>query len=201
MDPEPEPGEALDARAAVEAAFGAASGAASRSQATSGPAGAAGPGPREPGSGPEPAVDPVADPAAERDAGPREPAPGPREPAPGPRRLDPPAAAALLRLAARVERDLLASGLNAKPYEVTPSSLAGVEVEVDAFDDAVGGVWLHWRTHPSVGSEGSGATSVRVVMAEALVRTLTALGYRVEHGDDSLRPYAVRLVAGPDTAV
>ncbi|SEM24576.1 hypothetical protein SAMN05414137_121120 [Streptacidiphilus jiangxiensis] len=118
----------------------------------------------------------------------------------GPRRLDPPAAAALLRLAARVERDLLAAGLNAKPYEVTPSSLAGVEVEVDAFDDAVGGVWLHWRTHPSVAAEGQDSTSVRVVMAEALVRTLAALGYRAEHGDDSLRPFAVHVLAGPASA-
>ncbi|WP_052434952.1 hypothetical protein [Streptacidiphilus melanogenes] len=122
----------------------------------------------------------------------------PSDPAPGPRRLDPPAAAALLRLAAHVERDLLAAGLNAKPYEVTPSSLAGVEVEVDAFDDAVGGVWLHWRTHPSVGPDGPDALSVRVVMAEALVRTLAALGYAAEHGDDSLRPFAVRVLAGPD---
>ena len=120
------------------------------------------------------------------------------EPALGPRRLDPPAAAALLRLAAQVERDLLAAGLNAKPYEVTPSSLAGVEVEVDAFDDAVGGVWLHWRTHPSVSPESPHSTSVRVVMAEALVRTLTALGYQAEHGDDSLRPYAVRVASGPE---
>jgi hypothetical protein len=128
--------------------------------------------------------------------------PEPPEPPPdfglGPRRLDPPAAAALLRLAARVERDLLSAGVNAKPYEVTPTSLAGAEIEVDAFDDAVGGVWLHWRTHPEVSPEGPHSLSVRVVMAEALVRTLTALGYVAEHGDDSLRPCAVRVLAGPD---
>ncbi|MBF9068954.1 hypothetical protein [Streptacidiphilus fuscans] len=115
----------------------------------------------------------------------------------GPKRLDPPAAAALLRLAARVERDLLAAGLEAKPYEVTPSTRAGAEVEVDAFDDAVGGVWLHWRVHPDVDAETEAGGSVRIVMAEALVRTLAALGYRSEHGQDSLRPYAVRVLSGP----
>ncbi|MEZ0070466.1 hypothetical protein ABIA32_006519 [Streptacidiphilus sp. MAP12-20] len=118
----------------------------------------------------------------------------------GPRRLAPPAAAALLRLAARVERDLLTAGLNAKPYEVTPSALAGVEVEVDAFDDAVGGVWLHWRTHPEVGADSPAGTSVRLVMAEALVRTLAALGYGSEHSQDSLRPYAVRVLTAPAAA-
>ncbi|RAG87008.1 hypothetical protein DN069_03340 [Streptacidiphilus pinicola] len=146
----------------------------------------------------DPSADPPADPHADPRLDPHADLTDGSVPTLGPRRLDPPAAASLLRLAARVERDLLAAGLNAKPYEVTPSSLAGVEVEVDAFDDAVGGVWLHWRTHPSVGPESPHSTSVRVVMAEALVRTLTALGYLAEHGDDSLRPYAVRVASGPE---
>ncbi|MFC5910787.1 hypothetical protein [Streptacidiphilus monticola] len=119
----------------------------------------------------------------------------------GPRKVGPVAAAELLRLAAQVERDLLAAGIRARPYDVSgdrSDAWAGVEVEVDEFDDPAGGVWLHWKLPVELDeSILLGTGEVHAPLAAGVVALLNALGYVAAPGQDSLRPYAVKVHGGP----
>ncbi|MER5402128.1 hypothetical protein [Streptomyces sp. NPDC002599] len=91
------------------------------------------------------------------------------------------------------------------------TAAGGLEIEVDTFDDAAGGIWLHWQVHPALrraSSEalGSGRLNdsvieavghVRERMASAILSMLKALGYVAEDSNDDYRPFAIKVLSGP----
>ncbi|MEU8830796.1 hypothetical protein [Streptomyces sp900116325] len=117
----------------------------------------------------------------------------------------------LRELAAATTADLARSGLvifdQENPHWET--SAGGLRVEVDEFDDAAGGIWLHWEVHPSLREATSGAllgqrlddpvieTAGRIheQMASAILRMLGALGYIAEVSDDDYRPFAIKVLS------
>ncbi|WP_351236139.1 hypothetical protein [Streptomyces sp. NPDC002133] len=58
----------------------------------------------------------------------------------------------LRELAAAVRSDLARSGLVIRDPEEPDweTSPGGLETELDEFDDAAGGIWLHWQVHPAL---------------------------------------------------
>ncbi|MFC9617851.1 hypothetical protein [Streptomyces sp. NPDC056938] len=120
----------------------------------------------------------------------------------------------LHQLAERVRQDLSASGLTVHvtaEHDPMPDK-GGGWIELDDFDDAGGGVWLHWQLHPRV-REAIGTAIQRAEIDDpflkvasqtykhtvtAVLTTLTALGYEAERSRDDYRPYAVRVIAHPD---
>ncbi|MGI5133594.1 hypothetical protein [Streptomyces sp. CA-106110] len=130
------------------------------------------------------------------------------------RKVTPSGVDRLHQLAERVRQDLSASGLTVHAtaeHDPVPDE-GGGWIELDDFDDAGGGVWLHWELHPRVRE----AIRTAIQRAEiddpflkvasetykhtvtAVLATLTALGYEAERSRDDYRPYAVRVLAHPD---
>ncbi|MEU4494846.1 hypothetical protein AB0F96_15695 [Streptomyces sp. NPDC023998] len=120
----------------------------------------------------------------------------------------------LRQLATAVKVGLSSSGLVVRDACEEPdrqTANGGLEIDLDQFDDEAGGLWLTWQLHPAVRravreAVREGRTSDPVVRAsvavhertaEAIVCMLRALGYEAEQSDDSHRPFAVRVLAGP----
>jgi hypothetical protein len=118
--------------------------------------------------------------------------------------------AAWQRLAGRVRDDLVAAGLPVFTGE--DLGRAGVVVEVDPFADSSGGVWVSWKTHPTLSDAAAAAVqrgrlddpaigragAVAEIMQAALMALLAAVGYQVEDPEHEYRPYQLRVVS--DTA-
>ncbi|MDQ0595835.1 hypothetical protein QF037_000180 [Streptomyces canus] len=122
------------------------------------------------------------------------------------------------QLAEQVRQDLSASGLTVHRTDergVTLGEGGGLKIELDDFDDAGGGVWLHWQLHTRT-QEGvraalqrgqaddpllKAASQTYRHMATAIIAMLTTLGYKAEHSRDDYRPHAVRVIAHPDIHV
>jgi hypothetical protein len=99
------------------------------------------------------------------------------------------------------------------PAHLQPKSLSisGAEIDVDTGDDAGRGVYVFWHPHPAVADaaadcvqrhqfsdpiiERSGTISLH--MKSAIINILTSAGFEVEESRDDLRPFAVRVIAGP----
>jgi hypothetical protein len=99
------------------------------------------------------------------------------------------------------------------PAHLQPKSLSisGAEIDVDTGDDAGRGVYVFWHPHPAVADaaaervqrrqlsdliiERSGAISRH--MEAAIINILTSAGFDVEESRDGLRPFTVRVIAGP----
>jgi hypothetical protein len=131
----------------------------------------------------------------------------------GLRPLTPSEADHLRELAEAVGEDLRRFGLATYNREASDweSAAGGLEIDVDAFDDAAGGIWLHWTVHPalrlaSLEAHQSGRPNDSVIqaaghvqerMASAILSMLEALGYVAEDSDDDYRPFAIKVLSGP----
>lgn len=131
----------------------------------------------------------------------------------GLRPLTPSEADRLSELAEAVREDLGRFGLAMYNREAPDRETAagGLEIEVDAFDDAAGGIWLHWAVHPalrraSIEALDSGRPNDPVIraaghvherMASTILSMLKALGYVAEDSDDCYRPFAIKVLSGP----
>ncbi|WP_326576857.1 hypothetical protein OG539_13670 [Actinacidiphila glaucinigra] len=119
----------------------------------------------------------------------------------------------LRELAEAVGEDLGQFGLTLYNREAPDweTAAGGLEIEVDAFDDAAGGIWLHWTVHPalrraSLEAHQSGRPNDSVIraaghvherMASAILSMLKALGYVAENSNDDYRPFAIKVLSGP----
>ncbi|MFJ4844908.1 MULTISPECIES: hypothetical protein [unclassified Streptomyces] len=131
----------------------------------------------------------------------------------GLRPLSPSEAARLRELAKAVGEDLGQFGLALYNHEAPDweTAAGGLEIEVDAFDDAAGGIWLSWAVHPALRRASreayqTGSPNISVIraagnvherMAPAILSMLQALGYVAENSDDDYRPFAVKVLSGP----
>ncbi|MFF4542550.1 hypothetical protein [Streptomyces aureus] len=131
----------------------------------------------------------------------------------GLRTLTPSEANRLRELAEAVGEDLRRFGLAMYNREAPDweTAAGGLEIEVDAFDDAAGGIWLHWTVHPALrlasrGAHQSGRSNDPVIraaghvheqMASAILSMLKALGYVAEDSDDDYRPFAIKVLSKP----
>ncbi|WP_407555279.1 hypothetical protein QOM21_35895 [Streptomyces sp. Pv4-95] len=113
-----------------------------------------------------------------------------------------------------VKQDLARSGLVVRDVGEEPdrrTAPGGLEVEVDGTDDMFSGLWLTWELHPTVRSTlreavragrpqesiVQASVDVHEQAANAVVCMLVALGYEAERNDESHRPFAVKVLAGP----
>ncbi|WP_406402730.1 hypothetical protein OH805_26060 [Streptomyces sp. NBC_00879] len=119
----------------------------------------------------------------------------------------------LRKLAAAVRADLARSGLVTHDREEPDweTSPGGLETELDEFDDAAGGIWLHWRVHPALRRARAEALQdgrmsdpvikaaghVHERMSPAILCMLEALGYVAEESNDEYRPFAIKVLSGP----
>ncbi|MFJ8882430.1 hypothetical protein ACIRJR_03340 [Streptomyces sp. NPDC102402] len=117
----------------------------------------------------------------------------------------------LRELAAAAAADLARSGLVILGQENQQQEVSGggLRVEVDGFDDAAGGIWLHWEVHPSLRKatiealQGqrlddpviAAAGRIHEQMASALLEMLGALGYAAAASDDDYRPFAIKVLS------
>ncbi|GAA2434281.1 hypothetical protein GCM10010433_38700 [Streptomyces pulveraceus] len=117
----------------------------------------------------------------------------------------------LRRLAAAVAADLVRSGLVifGQQNQHRETSASGLRVEVDEFDDAAGGIWLHWEVHPSLQKATiealrgqrlddpviAAAGRIHEQMASTILCMLGALGYVAEPSDDDYRPFAIKVLS------
>ncbi|MFE0628848.1 hypothetical protein ACFW3D_18030 [Streptomyces sp. NPDC058864] len=131
----------------------------------------------------------------------------------GLRPLTPSEADRLRELAEAVGEDLGQFGLTLYNREAPDweTAAGGLDIEVDAFDDAAGGIWLHWSVHPalrraSLEAHQSGKPNQSVIraaghvherMASAILSMLQALGYVAENSNDDYRPFAIKVLSGP----
>jgi hypothetical protein len=121
------------------------------------------------------------------------------------------------RLAHWVRDDLACAGLTITPglgidYRI------GAEVVIDEGDDSTGGVWVSWHAHPHLRIAAvqlvakhrheaahdpivKHAGAVSQAMCDAMLAILISLGYRAIPSDDSLRPYALKVISGPAKAL
>ncbi|MGW1432912.1 hypothetical protein ACWD6K_30350 [Streptomyces sp. NPDC002431] len=129
----------------------------------------------------------------------------------GLRPLAPSEADRLRGLAAAVAADLARSGLvvSGQQNQHRETSVGGLRVEVDEFDDAAGGIWLHWEGHPSLRKATiealrgqrlddpviAAAGRIQERMASTILCMLGALGYVAEASDDDYRPLAVKVLS------
>ncbi|MEU5820941.1 hypothetical protein [Streptomyces sp. NPDC047803] len=129
----------------------------------------------------------------------------------GLRPLGPSEANRLRGLAAAVAADLARSGLviSGQQNQYRENSAGGLRVEVDEFDDAAGGIWLHWEVHPSLRKATSealrgqrfddpviaSAGRINERMASTILCMLRALGYVAEPSDDDYRPFAIKVLS------
>ncbi|WP_098894547.1 hypothetical protein [Streptomyces sp. t99] len=114
-------------------------------------------------------------------------------------------------LAAAVAADLARSGLviSGQQSQYQENSAGGLRIEVDEFDDAAGGIWLHWEVHPSLRKATSEALRgqrfddpviasvgrIHERMASTILCMLGALGYVAEPSDDDYRPFAIKVLS------
>lgn len=123
----------------------------------------------------------------------------------------------LRQLAEQVRQDLSASGLTVHPTDQHGVALGeggGLEIELDEFDDAAGGVWLHWRLHVRTQERVraaiqrgqtddpllKAASQIYEHMVTSIIAMLTSLGYEAERSADDYRLYAVRVIAPPEAS-
>jgi hypothetical protein len=121
-------------------------------------------------------------------------------------RADETVLAAWQRLAGRVHDDLVAAGLPVSTGE--DPGRAGAVVGVDPFADDSGGVWVFWKTHPTLSDAAADAVqqgrlddpaiqrsgAVKQVMQAALLALLGGAGYQVEDPGHEYRPLQLRVV-------
>lgn len=117
----------------------------------------------------------------------------------------------LRKLAAAVAADLVRSGLVIIDQENPRggTSVGGLRVEADEFDDAAGGIWLRWEVHPSLREATiealrgqrfddpviAAAGRIHEQMASAILAMLGALGYDAQVSDDDYRPFAIKVLS------
>jgi hypothetical protein len=122
-------------------------------------------------------------------------------------------------LALGVRGELAAAGLPIAAEDLSYYFGLGAEVQVDyARNVPPGGIWVRWCPHPrlreaavkvaeallhecahdpTVKHEGA----VSKAMADAIFAILVSAGYKVVYSDDSLRPFALRVVSRPPRPV
>ncbi|MFC8229853.1 hypothetical protein [Streptomyces sp. NPDC057287] len=117
----------------------------------------------------------------------------------------------LRKLAAAVAAGLARSGLVvfSRKNQQQETAAGGLRVEVDEFDDAAGGIWLHWDVHPSLRKATIEALReqrlddpviaatgrIHEQMASTMLCLLGALGYVAEASDDDYRPFAIKVLS------
>lgn len=99
------------------------------------------------------------------------------------------------------------------PVHLQPKSLSvsGAEIDVDSGDDAGKGVYVFWHPHPAVADAAAGCVQRRqfsdpvvdhsgrisLHMKDTIISILASAGFEVEESRDDLRPFTVRVIAGP----
>ncbi|MFC8538150.1 hypothetical protein ACFUJY_30145 [Streptomyces sp. NPDC057249] len=115
------------------------------------------------------------------------------------------------RIAARVREELVAAGLPVLAPGVNPLLSRGVEVTVDPFDDAAGGVSVGWRSSPRLHScvrraaqhnlRDDPALAHQKVVLEGMLAAITAIlrsaGFTVRDSLNDYAPFTVQVPAGP----
>ncbi|MEU7592771.1 hypothetical protein AB0B79_07005 [Streptomyces sp. NPDC039022] len=109
-------------------------------------------------------------------------------------------------LAVRALRELELAGFTAFLQDGAGGP-PGAEVEVDLGDDAAGGVYVTWKTHPTLTRTAlekvqSGQLQAREIrhsgavgryMQDAMIHILASAGLQAEAAEDDMRPTAVRV--------
>lgn len=115
------------------------------------------------------------------------------------------------RIAARVRDELVAAGLPVVAPGLNPVLSQGVEVTVDPFDDAAGGVSVGWRSSPRLQScvlravkhnpLDDPALAHQQVVLEAMLAAITAIlgsaGFTVRDSLNDYAPFTLEVPAGP----
>jgi|SRR5215469_893602 len=90
-------------------------------------------------------------------------------------------------------------------------SISGAEIDIDTGDDAGSGVYVFWHPHPAVADAAADriqrgqfsdpvikrSGTISLYMKDAIINILTSAGFEVEESRDDLRPFTVRVIAGP----
>ncbi|MFG1808270.1 hypothetical protein [Streptomyces sp. NPDC049040] len=115
------------------------------------------------------------------------------------------------RIAARVRDELVAAGLPVVAPGLNPVLAQGVEVTVDPFDDAAGGVSVGWKSSPRLQScvlravkhslLDDPALAHQQVVLEAMLAAITAIlgsaGFTVRDSLNDYAPFTLEVPAGP----
>ncbi|MFJ5952436.1 hypothetical protein [Streptomyces noursei] len=109
-------------------------------------------------------------------------------------------------LADKVRQELMLAGIPAFRRE-SPEGRGGAHIEVDLGDDAAGGVFVNWETHPDLSQAACESVrngqlqapairhsgTVALHMRDAIIGILVSAGLQAEVEADDMRPLTVRV--------
>lgn len=132
-----------------------------------------------------------------------------------PERVDAETLSKLEHMAGAVRDELAAAGLQVVAPGLAPGLAVGAEVEVDAINDAAGGVFVQWRASPRLRTCAINALrhrrtddpalhhngAVQAAMAKAINLILTSAGFSAAEADDEYRPFGLKVAPGPGEGI